>query len=183
MTDIPHPEDVYAQSKLEAEILVKSICAQSGMSNVILRPPIVYGLGARGNLLQLYKLAGSGLPMPFDRMGNERSMIHVDNLVDLIVLSIEHAAAADALFMAADGTLVSTDELFRIMATAQGRRARLFHVDSDLLRLAGRFAGLGDRVNRLIGNLKVDDNDVRVRLDWTPPVPWREALVHAFSTE
>ncbi len=168
--DSPRPQGPYARSKLEAERALIAAAAESAMETVILRPPLIYGPGVKGNFLRLMRLVDRGLPLPFGRLRNQRSLLGVRNFADAIVVSLRHPAAAGGTFLLCDGEDLSTAELAARLAAACGRRARLLPVPERVLRVLLRAAGGERLVERLAGSLCVDGRGFRERLGWTPPV-------------
>ncbi|OHC75555.1 MAG: hypothetical protein A3G18_09230 [Rhodospirillales bacterium RIFCSPLOWO2_12_FULL_58_28] len=174
--DPPAPDDSYAVSKQEAESALFDIAAHSGLEVVILRPPLVYGEGVKGNFLSLMNLCRVSLPLPLGGIANRRSFIYAGNLVDIIIRCLDHPAAANQAFVVRDGEDVSTPELIRRMADALERPARLFSVPERLLRFAGKMTGKSAMVSRLLDSLTVDDGKIRRRLGWIPPFSMAEGL-------
>jgi nucleoside-diphosphate-sugar epimerase len=174
--DTPAPEDPYGVSKWEAEQVLWEISAKTGLEIVVVRPPLVYGPGVKGNLTRLLKLASSGLPLPLGAVQNKRSLIGLDNLVDLLIRCVDHPAAAGQTFLVSDGEDLSTPDLLRHIATAMGRSARLFPVPVFLLYLAGSALGRRAEIDRLVGSLQIDISHIRQALSWTPPVSVREGI-------
>ncbi|MGC1954572.1 MAG: SDR family oxidoreductase [Gammaproteobacteria bacterium] len=179
-TDSPHPQDPYAVSKWEAEEGLRQLARQTGLEVVIVRPPLVYGPGVRANFRRLINLVQRGLPLPLGAVNNKRSLVAVDNLVDLLTHCIDHPAAAGQTFLVSDGEDLSTPELIRRLAKVLGRPARLIAVPPALLRLAGRLARRAQEVERVIGSLQVDISHACETLDWRPPVAVDEALRRMF---
>lgn len=167
--DKPQPEDAYAQSKLEAELVLKDISRNTGIEVVVVRPPLVYGPGVKGNFLSLLRVVQRGLPLPLASCDNRRSLVGLSNLVDLLTICTTHPAAAGQVFLAADGEDLSTPELLRRVARALGRNARLLPFPPVLLRLAARIAGRTGVYERLCGSLQVDTGKTHELLGWTPP--------------
>ncbi len=174
--DEPAPEDAYGLSKWEAEQGLWQIASQTGMEFVVVRPPLVYGPGVKGNFARLLKLVHSGVPLPLAAVNNRRSFIGLDNLVDLLICCVDHPKAAGQTLLASDNYDLSTPELLRMIANAMGRSARLFPMPVPLLRLAGRALGRLNEVDRLVGSLQVDSSRTRSLLDWTPPVGVKEGI-------
>ncbi|MFI4948631.1 MAG: NAD-dependent epimerase/dehydratase family protein [Alphaproteobacteria bacterium] len=168
--DPPRPEDAYGRVKLASERALTSAAAASGLELVIVRPPLVYGPGVGGNFGKLVRLSASGLPLPFAAVANRRSFIFLDNLVDLVARAAAHPAAAGRVLLAADGADLSTPELIRALAQAQGRVARLFAVPDAVFAVLRRLPGVGMAVSRLTLSLQVDDAPTRRVLGWSPPV-------------
>jgi nucleoside-diphosphate-sugar epimerase len=169
-------EDPYGRSKADAERGLAALAAAGRLDPVVLRPPLVYGPGARGNFARLAALVARGVPLPFGAVRNRRSLIYVGNLVDAIVRTIDHPAAAGETFMVSDGEDLSTPELVRRVARALGRPARLVPVPPVLLRLAGTLAGRSDDAARLLDDLVVDSTRIHERLGWRPPFTLDEGL-------
>lgn len=175
-SDTPAPEDPYGISKLEAEQGLMQVASETGMEVVIIRPPLVYGPGVKGNFASLVKLMAKGLPLPLGAIRNKRSLVGIDNLVDLIIHCIDHPAAANQVFLAGDGEDLSTTELLRGVAEAMGRPARLIPVPAGMLRAGASLLGKRAVADRLLGSLQVDISKARDLLGWTPPVSVKEGL-------
>jgi nucleoside-diphosphate-sugar epimerase len=165
----PRPQGPYAQSKWEAEQGLGAIAAQTGLEVVILRPALVYGPGVKANFLRLMHWVRRGWPLPFGQVNNCRSLLYLGNLVDAIRVCLEHPAAAGKTFLLSDGEDVSTPELVRLIAQALGRPPRLLSFPPAWLRAAGKLAGRGKEVDRLLGSLCVDSGKIRRELGWQPP--------------
>jgi len=166
--DALDPQDSYGRSKLEAERALTDTAARCGVELVIVRPPLVYGPGVKANFLRLLGWIDSGLPLPFARVRNRRSLVYVGNLVDAIARLAEHPAARGP-FLVGDDESVSTPELVSRIARVLGRPARLLPVPPALLRVAGIIAGRRDAIRSLTGNLAIDSLRARRLLDWRPP--------------
>ncbi len=170
------PHDAYGLSKWEAEQGLWEIASQTAMEVVVVRPPLVYGPGVKGNLAGLLDLVRSGVPLPLAAVNNRRSFIGLDNLVDLLIRCVDHPNAAGKTLLVSDDHDLSTPELLRMIAKAMGRSARLFPVPVPLLFLAGRALGRLNEVDRLVGSLQVDSSATRELFGWTPPVSVEEGV-------
>jgi len=177
--DVPNPSDPYGVSKLEAEQALRSIAAQCGMEVVIIRPPLVYGPGVKANFAAMMRWLQRGVPLPLGAIHNLRSLVALDNLVDLIFACISHPTAANQTFLVSDGEDVSTPDLLRRMGQAMGKPTRLFPVAPSLLKLASAVVGKRDVVQRLCGSLQVDIAKTRDLLGWVPPISFDEGLRRA----
>lgn len=175
-SDTLMPDDPYGMSKLEAEQGLMKLAGETGLEVVIIRPPLVYGPGVKGNFASLIKLMGKGLPLPLGAIDNKRSFVGIDNLVDLIIRCIDHPAAANQVFLAGDGEDLSTTELLRGVAEAIGRPAHLIPVPAALLSLGATLLGKRAVAQRLLGSLQVDISKARDLLGWEPPVSVEEGL-------
>lgn len=177
--DSPAPRDPYGVSKLEAERALQEVSATSRMETVIIRPPLVYGPGVKANFERMMRWLRRGIPLPLGAVRNRRSLLALDNLVDLIRVCLTHPAAADRVFLAADGEDLSTPDLLRRLGRALGVSPRLVPFPVPLLRAAGRLTGHSEVVERLCGSLQVSIASTRERLRWTPPVGVDVALERA----
>ncbi|PSJ40083.1 nucleoside-diphosphate sugar epimerase [Zobellella taiwanensis] len=181
--DAPAPEDAYGISKLEAEQGLQQLAAETGMEVVIIRPPLVYGPNVKGNFASMIKLVQKGLPLPLGAVHNHRSLVALDNLVDLIITCIDHPSAANQVFLAGDGEDLSTTELLRGVARAMGKPARLIPVPAGLLQLGATMLGKKAMAQRLLGSLQVDISKARNLLGWTPPLTVEQGLKRCFETK
>lgn len=175
-SDPPAPQDAYSISKYEAEVGLQEIAAETGMEAVIVRSPLVYGPGVKANFQALMRTVARGIPLPLGAIHNRRSLVALDNLVDLIRTCVEHPAAANETFLVSDGEDLSTTELIRRMARAMGRPARLIPVPTTVLMAGATLLGKRKVVARLCGSLQVDITRTRTRLNWSPPVTVDDAL-------
>lgn len=176
--DPPNPQDPYGISKAEAEAALMALGRQTGMEITIVRPPLVYGPGVRGNFRSLMKWAASGAPSIFPLVKNKRSFIHVANLCDLLIAALDHPGATNRLFLASDGRDLSTHELLTQMTRAAGRRPRNIPIPLPLLRGLGLLTSHQNLIARLTDNLQVDVTPTCHLLGWHPPVPVDDALKH-----
>lgn len=178
--DAPAPQDAYGISKMEAEQGLRQIAAGTGMEVVIVRPPLVYGPGVKANFAALMRWLQRGIPLPLGAVNdNRRSLVALDNLVDLLITCIDHPAAANQTFLVSDGEDLSTTGLLRRMGQAMGSPARLIPVPPALLRLGAAALGKGDVAQRLLGSLQVDITHTRQTLGWAPPIGVDEGLRRA----
>ena len=179
--DEAKPVDPYGLSKWEAEQGLLQIAEDTGMEVVIIRPPLVYGPGVKGNFANLIKLVDKGFLLPLGAINNRRSMIALDNFVDLIITCIDHPNAANQIFLASDGQDLSTTELLQGLAQAMGRTSRLLPIPDALLSFAASALGKRPIADRLLGSLQVDISKTRELLDWTPPISVDEGLRRCFE--
>lgn len=174
--DRPAPIDPYGISKHEAEDALRQIATETGMEVVIIRPSLVYGPGVKANFLNMMRWLNKGFPLPLGAINNKRSLVALDNLLDLIVTCIDHPHAANQTFLVSDGEDISTKELLKRMAAALGRPARLLPVPVDLLKMIATLLGKRAFYQRLCESLQVDISKTRDLLGWTPPMSVDEAL-------
>ncbi|OBA00459.1 UDP-glucose 4-epimerase family protein [Halomonas sp. G11] len=181
--NVPTPQDPYGVSKLEAENGLLEIASETEMEVVIIRAPLVYGPGVKGNFASMIKLVEKGLPLPLGAIHNKRSLVALDNLVDLIITCVDHPAAANQVFLAGDGQDVSTTELFCGVAQAMGKPACLIPVHAGILMFGARLLGKQTVAQRLLGSLQVDISKTRKILGWEPPLTVEEGLRRCFVSE
>jgi nucleoside-diphosphate-sugar epimerase len=174
--DMPAPLDPYAISKYEAEEGLLKLAQQTGMEVVIIRPPLVYGAGVKANFLNMMRWLHKGVPLPFASINNRRSLVALDNLLDLIVVCLDHPAAVNQIFLVSDGEDLSTAELLHRMGVALGRPARLMPMPPSLLEAVAALLGKRDMAQRLCGSLQVDISKARTLLGWNPPISVDEGL-------
>lgn len=174
--DAPCPTDPYAISKWEAELGLRDVAASTGMEVVIVRPPLVYGPGVKANFLSMMQWLNRGLPLPFGAIHNRRSLVALDNLLDMLITCVDHPAAANQVFFVSDGDDLSTPELLMRMATALGKRVYLIHFSERMLKAGATLLGKRDLSQRLCGSLQVDIAKAKNLLGWSPPVGVNEGL-------
>jgi nucleoside-diphosphate-sugar epimerase len=175
--DEPRPQSPYGQSKLATEAALAEAARDTRIELVIIRPPLVYGPGVRANFRLLLRLVASGVPLPFGAIDNRRSLLHADNLTDMIALAALHPAAPGQVLLASDGVDLSTPALIRLLARGLGRRAWLFPMPEAALALLQPLPRIGPRLTPLLASLQVDDGATRERLGWTPTVAAEAGLV------
>lgn len=173
------PVGPYAISKWEAEQGLRLIALKTGLEVVVIRPPLVYGFGVKGNFLSLMQWVEKKLPLPLGAVHNRRSLIALDNLVSFTSLCADIDASPNAkgeVFLVSDGKDVSTVELLNKIAAAYGYKSRLFPVPVRFIRLAARLMRRASIAERLLESLVIDDSKARNLLGWHPPVSMDEQL-------
>jgi UDP-glucose 4-epimerase len=164
------PVDYYGQSKSEAEEQLLHLAEDKGLEVVIIRPTLVYGPGVKANFASLLNLVYKGLPLPFGCItNNKRSLVSVQNLVDLIVTCIDHPKAVNQVFLVSDDNDLSTASMVYQMSKALGKPNRMLPVPLWCYRLVSKVFGKQDVLNRLLGSLQVDISHTKDTLGWTPP--------------
>lgn len=178
--DAPAPEDPYGVSKHEAEQELRQIAAETGMEVVIIRPPLVYGPGVKANFESMMRWLARGIPLPLAAVTqNRRSLVALDNLVDLIMTCLSYPAAANQTFLVSDGEDLSTADVLRRMGAALGHPARLFYMPQSMLKLGAQVVNKPGIYQRLCGSLQLDIAKTRQLLGWAPPVSVDEGLRRA----
>ncbi|MDD9174886.1 SDR family oxidoreductase [Aliivibrio sp. S2TY2] len=176
-TDERNPKDFYGQSKSEAEEQLLELAEETGLEVVIIRPTLVYGPGVKANFASLLNLVSKGLPLPFGCIiNNKRSLVSVNNLVDLVITCIDHPKAANQVFLVSDDHDVSTSEMVREMAKSLNKPQWQLPIPKWCYKLAGSIFGKQDVVDRLLGSLQVDITHTKETLDWKPPQTLEEGF-------
>ena len=164
----PRPEDAYGASKWETEQALARIAAATGLEVVVVRPPLVYGPGVKGNFLRLMNLVARGAPLPLGTVENRRSFIYAGNLAGAIVQALDAPQAAGRTYLVSDGEDVSTPDLVRGLARALGVKPRILPLPLAALGFAATLAGKRAEFARLTGSLQVDSSRIRRELGWAP---------------
>jgi UDP-glucose 4-epimerase len=176
--DTPAPLDPYGVSKMEAEQGLRELSVGTGMEVVIIRPPLVYGRGVKANFASMMQWLKRGVPLPLGGITfNRRSLVFVDNLVDLIHICINHPKAANQTFLISDDEDVSTTTLLRKMAKTLGCPARLVNIPPTAINLSARLIGKPGIADRLCGSLQVDISKTKELLGWKPKFSLDEGLL------
>ncbi len=179
--DTPAPYDFTAKLKLEAENGLWLIQQETKMEVVIIRSPLVYGPNAPGNFGRLVHWLDKGVPLPLGIVHNKRSLIALANLVDVIILCVSHPAAANEMFLVADGEDISTSDLLRGVAKAMGKPLCLLPVPVCLLLVVASILGKKTLAHSLLGSLQVDTSKARSLLGWEPPLSVERGLARCFE--
>jgi UDP-glucose 4-epimerase len=175
-SDAPAPLDAYGQSKWEAERALSRIASETGLGVTVLRPPLIYGPGVKGNVARLLAWIERGLPLPLASIVNRRSLIYLENLIDATLAALRHPAPGK-LYLVSDGRDLSTPQLIRALARGLDKAPRLLAFPPSLLRLAGACTGQVDAVGRLAGSLRIDASRIAAELGWRPAHDPDEGLV------
>ncbi len=176
-----NPQDPYSISKAEAEIGLKKIMNQSDMEIVIIRPPLVYGHGVKGNFASLLKLVSLRVPLPFGAIDNRRSLVSVENLVDLICTCLDHPNAKNQTFLVSDDWDMSTPDLCRLLAVAGGYNSYIFRFPETFLRIALYMIGKNAVYERLSGSMEVDIEHTKSCLNWKPPFKVKDMIANCWT--
>jgi nucleoside-diphosphate-sugar epimerase len=176
-SDQPAPQDPYGLSKWEAEQALHRVAAETGIEIVIVRSPLVYGPGVKGNFALMLSALRRGLPMPLASARNLRSLVYIGNLVDALIACTTHPAAAMQTYLVSDGEDVSTPDLLCRLGAALEHPARLLPCPLFLLRCGGWVLGYSGQLDRLLGSLRVDSRKIRRELNWTPPFTLQQGLI------
>ncbi len=174
--DAPSPQDPYAISKWQAEQMLHRVAKETGLEVVIVRPPLIYGAGVKGNFAQMLNVLDKGIPLPLASVSNLRSLVYIDNFVDALLQCAVLSQAAGQTYLVADGNDIATPDLLRQLGAAMGRQARLLPCPTVLLKVAGHMLGRSEQMGRLVGSLQVDSSKIRRELSWLPPFTVQQGL-------
>lgn len=177
----PNPTDFYSLSKYHAENEIKKLCLNSKMDYVIIRPPLVYGKGARGNFNKIIKLIKCNLPLPLGSINNLRSFISIDNFVDVILHCTVDNQVSQQILLVSDGDDISTSEFIRRIAFAMNKKIFLFKVPISILSLVIKIFMNSNISTRLFSHLQVDTTKTRKLLNWSPPFTMEQSLKNTFK--
>lgn len=175
------PVDPYGISKAEAESELRDVAASSALELVIIRPTVVIGRGAVGNIQSLVRAVRLGIPLPFGSVNNRRSVVSLDNLTSLLALSVRHPSANGGIHYAADPQAFSTAELIGMVARALGRRDPTISCPPWAIRKALRLVGGAKLQHRLSDSLEVNVSSARLELGWEPEVATLEGIRRAIG--
>ena len=173
---LPTPEDAYGRTKLAAEDVLFSLAGKNEMEVVVLRAPLIYGPGIKGNLLSLFSVVNRGIPLPLKWTHNRRDLLCIFNLLDAVGLLLQAEIVSGRRYYICDGEPISTPELIRRIADALDRPVRLFPVPVPILRLAGRISGCSSAISKLTKSLEVDGAAFCREVGWSPPFQMKEGL-------
>ena len=174
--DMPMPEDAYGISKWEAEQALHRVAEEMRLEVVIVRPPLVYGAGVKGNFAQLLSVLARSIPLPLASIKNQRDLIYVGNLVDALIACATHPNAAGQTYLVSDGESVSTPDLIRNLANALGKPNLAFPFPISVMRFCAGLLGKSAAVDRLTQSLQIDSSKIRKELGWQPPYTMQQGL-------
>lgn len=165
------PTDAYGRSKLEAERGLEKL----GIDWVALRPVLVYGPGAKGNMASLMRLAHLPVPLPFGGLRAQRSLLALDNLIAAMETVLGASGPLRRPFIVADPEPLTVPDMIAALRKGLGRRPGLIPAPEALLHIAARLARREEMWERLAGALVASPEALK-RLGWQPQVSTEEAL-------
>jgi nucleoside-diphosphate-sugar epimerase len=174
--DPSHASGPYALSKAEAENVLREVAQAHGIEAVVLRLPLVYGPGVKGNFLQLLEAIAGRRRLPLAGVANQRSLLYVGNAVSAIEAALSAPALAGEVLPLADAQSISTPQLIEALARAIGVSRAQYRVPTIALRAGAALTGRRGAAQRLLGSLEVDSARFRELAQWTPPTSVDEGL-------
>jgi nucleoside-diphosphate-sugar epimerase len=161
---------------MEAEGALAQVCKTPGLEGVVLRLPLTYGAGVKGNFLTLLDAVAAERRMPLAGIANKRSLLYVGNAVSAFATALTAPGIVGQTLPVADAHSVSTPELIENIAAALGVPPRLYRAPAALLRAGAALAGRRDAIDRLLGSLEVDSAIFGGRTGWVPPFTIEQGL-------
>lgn len=175
------PGDPYGLSKYEAEVGLRSISKDTGMAVTIIRPPLMYGPGVKGNFAKMFSLLRRSVPLPFGSIVNKRSVLSLGNLNSFIERCLIDERSRDQTFLIADAKSVSTATLFEILGEAIGCKPFMLSIPVWLIQLLAKLLGKAEIATRLTGSLELDIAKAQSLMDWKPPYDTDEEIKRFFG--
>ncbi len=157
------PLDPYSKSKLQAEGRLKTLQADNFCVSIV-RIPLVYGKGVKGNLQSLINLVNKLSIIPFGKINNKRSLVYVGNLVDILNKIIEKRISG--VFIACDNSALSTSQLISLIANALNKKIVLFEIPAIIKTIIGLFKP--NIIDRLYGSFELDNTVTNQIMEYTP---------------
>tara|TARA_R110000851_G_scaffold303218_2_gene460761 strand:+ start:4888 stop:5808 length:921 start_codon:yes stop_codon:yes gene_type:complete len=179
--DLPNPSEDYSFSKYEAELGLKAIAKDTELEVVIIRPPLIYGKNAPGNFGTLLKVTEKNLPLPLGAIDNRRSLVALDNLIDLIETCIDHPNAHNQTFLVSDDENISTSNLLKKLTLAAGKKPWLLPVPVSFLKFVASIVGKKTLVEKFSSSLTVNIDHTKKTLGWKPPITLDEGIRRCFK--
>lgn len=151
------PEDDYAKSKMDAEIGLIKLADECDLELIIIRPPLVIARGAKGNLDTVLKFAKLGVPLPFSRIKNKRSVLYLKDLTDIITNCVRNERIRSKIIMPKSGDEKSTSELLTEVAKLNNSHLKLFYLPSWLVKGLLLLFGGRKLVNKIYGSIEIEE--------------------------
>jgi nucleoside-diphosphate-sugar epimerase len=168
--------DPYAQSKIEAEEELIKLSKETNMEIVIIRPPLIYGPGVGANFLNLLQWVHRGIPLPLKAVKNLRSFISLYNLIDFIILCIDHPDAKNEIFFISDDDDLSIVHLIKKISKAMNKSTKLIYVPIIILKFICMVFMKKDIIDKLTDSLQIDISKAKKILKWKPKIKCDEAI-------
>ncbi|MCT4716404.1 NAD-dependent epimerase/dehydratase family protein [Enterobacteriaceae bacterium H18W14] len=173
---VPETTSDYAISKLEAELALKEQFADTSMAITVIRPALICGENAPGNIRRLLKLVESGIPLPFKGIKNKRGMVSLENIVSFIIACIENSLAKNEIFVLADKEKPTTEEIIHAFAQGMNKPARVIWFPSSIINVGLKAIGKENLYEQLFGSLDIDATKASRLLNWQAPVTLYETM-------
>ena len=182
-TDKENPKDPYSISKQKAEKELKRISKNGKMEIVIIRPPLIYGPGVKGNFKKLIKIINLGIPLPLRNIKNKKSFIYIGNLIDFIIESIYSPLAAGQTFLISDNIVISSKDLVEKLAFHLNKKIFIFYLPELFLIFVLKILGRKDLIDKLFGNLVIDNHHAYEIMKWRPPYNFDDGIKETINSK
>ena len=179
--DVVSPQDSYALSKYKAEQKLKELCKDTSMDLVIVRPPLVYGPGVKGNFALMMKLVSLNLPLPLKGITNLRSLVSIYNLTDFLILCAQYEAEINDTLLISDDEDISTTELLKKLTFIKGKKDLLFELPKPILVSLFTLINRKKEIQRLTSNLQVDITHTKDKVSWRRKYSFDQSLKQMLS--
>jgi len=177
------PTNDYSLSKANAEQQLTTAADKSSTGLCIVRPPLVYGRGAKGNYERLQQLVTLPLVFPFGNLKNKRDFVGVDNLCDFLLECIKNQSSIGEVFLVSDDKTVSTIDFMRFLAEEKGERLLVIGVMPIIVRLLFGLPVLGLLLKKMFVDLEIDISDTKEKMGWRPPFSLEEGLKKSVTND
>jgi len=167
-SDKPSPHSPYAISKYEAEVGLKKLFKNTESELIIIRPPLIYGKQAPGNLGLLKKFLDRNFPIPLGGLSNKKSFISIENFVDVVEKSINNNKVANKTILVSDGVDLSTSDLLKVIGILSNQNVILYKFYPPLIKLFLNIFSKPRTAQSLFGDLQIDIKETKELLDWKP---------------
>ena len=171
----PNPVTDYGKSKLKAEQYIMSRTVPLGKYFYILRPSMIHGPGNKGNLNLLYRFVKTGIPFPFGAFNNQRSFLSIDNF-DFVIQQLLQREIASGIYHLADDGFISTKELYKVIATAIGKKTTVLNIPKSWILTVASILGKTHLINKLTEDMMVSNKKIMEVLSVRLPVALRDGI-------
>tara|TARA_Y100001968_G_C19454442_1_gene771573 strand:- start:13406 stop:14341 length:936 start_codon:yes stop_codon:yes gene_type:complete len=175
-SSLPNPQDSYSVSKYLAELAIKEVSSKTSMDYLIIRPTLIYGPGVKANFLSLINFIYKDLPLPFQNIKNQRSLLFVDNLIDFIYNCLGNANINNKTLLLSDAYSISTFSLVEMLSESLNRKIKFIPFPLTILKRILSLIGKKEILSKLFGSLVVHSKDTYNELNWTPKYTTREGI-------
>ncbi len=162
--------------------MIKETCTKKGIDFAIIRPPIIYGHGMKGNLLNLFKIIKYGFPLPFRGIENKRSFLYIKNLEEALLKIIEFDGKISETFTLSDSEAISTSELILIICNCLAVNNNSFKVSETVLRNISHIFGINNAMSKFLDSLEVDNEEFRNFFNWKPKFRTDEGIKYTIDS-
>ncbi len=175
-TNQPEPIETYAISKLKAEVLLESFCKEKGIELVVLRPALIYGDYAPGNLQKLYRLCTKNIPLPFASAVEKRTMLNIGTFCEALLLCSIKSEAAGKVYNVADETGVSTSQLVSSFKASLKKKDLQVFLPDITLQVFFKLLKKEKMYQQLFKSFELSSKKIQKELGWKASSDPKEVL-------